>query len=126
MSIMEAIATRWAAVPELVALIPPAQLIRGEPILGWPLPGLAITTISRAKKVRTSQGAGEVVNLSLIIEATSAATIETIGDTILAELLPVPVGPRALREWTTYTMAISRDPTSEHYVGQAELAFHFW
>lgn len=127
MSLLASIVTRWGQVPQLYTLVPAARVIVGEPILGWPVPAVALTGYTRTKQNRVSDGGKiDTVTLRVSIEAASASDVEAIADAIRDHLCPVSVGNRRLVAWITYSLDLTRDPTSEHYVGAATYNLHFW
>jgi len=126
MSLLADIVTRWGSVPQLTALVPAARVIIGEPILGWPVPAIALTGYTRTKQARTTGPAIDTVTLRATIEAPTADDVEAIANAIRDHLCPVAVGSRRLATWAAHSLDLSRDPTSEHYIGTATFDFHLW
>jgi hypothetical protein len=126
MSLLADIVTRWGQVPQLVALVPSDQVVVGEPIVGWPVPAVALTGYTRTKQARTSSSGIDVVSLRITIEASSANDVEAIVEAIREYLFPAIVGSRRLVTWTAYSLDLTRDPTSEHYIGAATYDLQLW
>jgi len=126
MSLLADIVTHWGQVPQLVALVPADQVIVGEPITGWPVPAVALTGYTRTKQARTSGSGIDLVSLRVTIEAGSAYDVEIIAEVIREYLCPVTVGSRRLVTWTAYSLDLTRDPTSEHYIGAATYDLQLW
>jgi hypothetical protein len=126
MSLLNAIVTRWAAVPALNSLVTAANVVLGDPILGWPIPALALTGYTRSKANRSSGGNHDQVALRVTIEAATAAKVEEITEAIREYLCPLTVGSQQLADCSGVTLDLGRDPTSQQYIGQATFTFHLW
>ena len=127
MGILSSIVSKWGTVPVLEALVPSTQVVLGEPIVGWPVPSVALQGYQLAKRTRSSGAIADTLTLRCQCVADSSAVIEQIVDAILAHLLPVSIGGgRVIQAWESYSLDLSRDPTSEQYSGSITLTCHVW
>jgi hypothetical protein len=107
-------------------LVPADQLIFGQPISGWPLPGVALQDYVKRKQVRTHDDTIELWDFVFVIESSTEEEVLDIESRIIGDLLPFSVGARTAQELFNSELRVTRDPTSENYVGTLTLSCHVW